>query len=501
METSSPSSFRLNFNIIYFVTVIFLLIHMGLNYFASPYVLQTYILLSGLVLFGVVFCDIKDSLSLVFIHFFIEGQGRVVFGYNPLARIMFDLIVCVYILLHVIRNKRIFPENRLPAFLNFLILGHFIVFFLSLFNNKGVGFWISFPMIKVYILPFIVFFIFLDTELDYDSKSFNRLTKTILWLIILNGVLCLKQFNENSPMMVAISPYYNEIGKLQSFTKLTFRPYGTSFIPGGISTYLYLTLGLIFLRSSSWFLFILGTALSISTLILCQVRTAMIQYGVLYFAFALFNLRFREKTLKKGLGIVAVTVLLGGILFGLISVIKENSNQKLVNLTLGRATTIFDKETMSKSRLGFVDISRIILEKIQENPFGLGPGRTHAITEQMGLAIDSDPVYNLDYSWNFDNLWATIAIEFGLAGIFYAALILAMPLTLFSMAFSAFRRKRIQELRVLFIASCTVSIIVLANWGGVGIPYNPVSFMFWFWCALGFRAYHTSLSVPVEKLK
>lgn len=495
MESNS-STFKLNFNTLFFVTVVFLLAHMILNYFGSPWVLQTYIILSGLILMGVLFCDFQDSMSLIFIHFFIEGQGRIVFGYNPIARIMFDLIVCCYLVRHIVHKKRMFPDAGIPKFLYMLIMGHFLVFVISLFNNKGVGFWISFPMIKVYILPFIVFFIFLDTRFDFDSVAFKRLVNTILCLIIMNGLLCLKQFNENSPMMVGISSYYNEIGKLQSFTKLTFRPYGTSFIPGGISTYLYLTLGILFLRSSSRVLLVLGTAFSVITLILCQVRTAMIQYGLLYFSFTFFNFRFREKSKLQGVSIIMMLILLGGILAGLFYIVQTNSNQRLVDLTFSRATTIFDDQTFAKSRLGIVDVTRVVIDKIKDNPFGLGPGRTHAITEQMGLEIDNDPVYNLDYSWNYDNLWVSIVIEFGLLGIFYALSILAMPMYLFSMTISTFRRNKIRELRILFISTLTITIIVLANWGGVGIPYNPVSFMFWFWCALGMQAYQASL---VEK--
>ena len=161
-------------------------------------------------------------------------------------------------------------------------------------------------------------------------------------------------------------------------------------------------------------------------------------------------------------------------------------------MTIDRFSSVFETDTFHNSRLGFNDVSKIVIEKVIENPFGLGPGRTHAVTELMGKTIDQDPVYNLDYSWNFDNLWATIALEFGICGIFYAGIILSMPFYLFSMALSAFRRKKNEHFKIIAISFVTIFIIVLANWGGVGIPYNPVSFMFWFWCAVGFQAHKAS---------
>jgi O-antigen ligase len=180
-----------------------------------------------------------------------------------------------------------------------------------------------------------------------------------------------------------------------------------------------------------------------------------------------------------------------------------NTNTRLVELTFGRFSTIFEKETLQKSRLGGGDILRVILQKLDENPFGLGPGRTHAITEGMAQMIDRDPIYNLDYSWHYDNLWVTIVIEFGFLGLFYAGLILSSPVYLAAMTMGVYRRGKKQHLKTMIICTLTVSLIVLANWGGVGIPYNPVSFMFWFWVAIGLQTYRKSraednLGIPSE---
>lgn len=494
MNTSTHFQPKIPFTRLYLLIMCVLTLHFFLNYFASPFVEYSYVILTILIALGVALFDYKDSLALIFIHFYIEGQGRIVFGYNPLARIMFDLIVLIFVGQYVVRQKKLFPGKEFPTILRLLILGHFMVFFLSLFNVKGAGFFINLPMIKVYILPFLVFFVLLDSPIDFNSKEFRRVVFVISVMIIMNGLLSVRQFMENSPMMLSISPHYGDIGKLRYFTKLTFRPFGTSFVPGGISSYLPLTLGLFFLCTPPIVAFILSFAASFVMLILCQVRTAMIQYAIMFAQFLFIYFRYTKMELKKVFSFLVILIAFGMASQALYMGLVQNIDKRLVDLTMNRFTSIFDSQTFEKSRLGINDILRVIVDKVSENPFGLGPGRTHPVTESMGLAIDNDPVYNLDYSWNFDNLWASIAMEFGIGGIFYAGTILLMPIYLFSMAVSTYRRKKIIHFKTITISFITIFIIVLANWGGVGIPFNPISFMFWYWCAIGFHAYRMSLA-------
>ncbi|MBC7430420.1 MAG: hypothetical protein H7336_17530 [Bacteriovorax sp.] len=480
----------------YWLTMILVVVYFIFNYLGSPYVLQTYVAITAIVTVGAVIFEYEDTLVLIFVHFFIEGQGRVVFGYNPLARIMFDLIIVIFIAKYIIKNKKIFPEKNFPNLLRFFILAHFIVFTISLFNVKGAGVWVNIPMIKVYILPFLTFFIMLDSPLDFSSKAFRRLVLTVSVLTIGNGIISAYQYTQNTPLILSISTHYGEILRFNSFTKFTFRPYGTTYAAGGISTYLPLTLGLFFLAPISSVEFLLVIASSIVMLVLCQVRTAMIQYVLMFTQFSYIYLRASKLNFKSSMTMVAAFIAFFFILQGTYSFLSQGVEQRFVDMTLGRFTTIFETKTYEKSRLGVSDLTRAVIDKVSENPIGLGPGRTHAVTELMGQTIDNDPVYNLDYSWSYDNLWATIALEFGVAGIFYAGIIILMPCYLFSMMVNAFRRKKKQHFKVIAIAFITVFTIVLANWGGVGIPYNPVSFMFWFWCAMGFQGHRLSMETP-----
>lgn len=481
------------FTKVYWLVMFLTVVYFILNYLGSPYVLYDYIALTVVITISTACFKYEDTLVLMFVHFFIEGQGRVIFGYNPIARIMFDLIIVVFIVKYIVAHKKIFPERNFSHLLRFLILSHFIVFVLELFNVKGAGVYVNIPMIKVFILPFLVFFIMVDSPIDFNSKAFRRLVFALAILIVGNGIISAYQYTQNTPLLLSISSHYGEILRFGSFTKYTFRPYGTTYAAGGISTYLPLTLGLFFLSPISIIEFILVISSCIVMLVLCQVRTAMIQYVLMLLAFAYIYVRTTKVNFKSSFTLVVAIVAFGFIMQGTYSFLSQGVDKKFIDLTLGRFSTIFESNTYERSRLGVNDIVRVIIEKVSENPFGLGPGRTKAVTEIMGKTIDADPVYNLDYSWNFDNLWASIAIEFGLGGIFYAAIIILMPCYLFSMMISTYRRKKTQHFKIVSISFITVSIIVLANWGGVGIPYNPVSFMFWFWCAIGFQAHTNSL--------
>ncbi|MFZ4713413.1 MAG: O-antigen ligase family protein [Bacteriovoracaceae bacterium] len=390
------------------------------------------------------------------------------------------------------KNKTFFPLQRLPGLLKVLILGHFIYFVVSLFNAKGIGVWLNLPMIKVYIFPFLIFFLFIEDMLDVNSKDFRRMVMTICILVIINGILSIQQFQGNTPFMLKMSQHYGNIGKLGNFTKLTFRPYGTTYVPGGITTYLYLVLGVFFLCPPQTLIFMIMIALSLYTVVICQVRTAIIQYIALFLSFSFIYLRYTKIESKKLITYICLAPVMIGILYGIFQLQTQNIDKKLMDNTLERFSTIFESKTFEKSRLGYDDIAKIILKELDENPLGLGPGRTHAVTVAMAEAIESDPIYNLNYSWNYDNLWVTIIFDFGWGGIFYASILILMPIYLLSMCVDTFRRRKMEAFKKLLIAFITIAIIDLSNWGGVGIPYNPVSFMYWFWCAVGFQAYYQS---------
>jgi hypothetical protein len=484
------ASYKFNFNLYFSIVLVVLVAHFLLNFFASPYVLFSYILLSGIVFFGVTFYDLNKSLFLILIYFLIEGQGRVVTGYNPFARVAFDLVMLLVILSHVVRTRRLVPLSNLPHPISLLIICHLLIFTLSLFNPSGVGAWLSLPMAKVYVFPLLVFLMFLDSSIDFDSLEFKRAVYGLLLCIILIGIISLQQFQQGMPMMNKISEYYSSVGHLERFKLYSFRPFGTSHAAGGPSAYLYLTLGMLFLVPLPRWLLAMAIGLSIVVLILCQVRSSMILYGVMCISFLAINFLSSSSKVRDFLRGLFLMSLFGTLIFITFSLISTNKDQKHMDLIVNRSLSIFEKKTFKESRQGFDVIFREATKILQNHPFGFGPGRTYPVTTSMAEEIEKDPVYDSNYTWNYDNLWYTLIIEFGYGAIFYCLLILAMPLYLISMAVSVFRVKKINsEFKILFISGLTVSLITLANWGGIGIPYNPVSFMFWFWSAAGFRTF------------
>ena len=85
--------------------------------------------------------------------------------------------------------------------------------------------------------------------------------------------------------MISLHPYYEVTMRNKIFTGSAFRPYGTSFYPGSISAYLFLTLGLFFIykmtplqRISLYFLM----PLSWFTLYISQVRSALVKHLILF---------------------------------------------------------------------------------------------------------------------------------------------------------------------------------------------------------------------------
>ena len=88
---------------------------------------------------------------------FFEGQIRILLGYNPIARILFDILLVIGILRVFIIEKKFYESKNIPPLILWLIILHIAWWVLELFNPLGAGVFPSFATAKYYIFPFFCF--------------------------------------------------------------------------------------------------------------------------------------------------------------------------------------------------------------------------------------------------------------------------------------------------------------------------------------------------------
>src|SRR5690606_31407108 len=99
--------------------------HILLNFLGSPLIKYVYAL-SVMYFIYLAFRKSWQELFIpTFIFFFLEGQGRIVWEYNAISRIIFDLFLVIVLLRFTVTRGSIALPSKLPLFFKLMILGHF----------------------------------------------------------------------------------------------------------------------------------------------------------------------------------------------------------------------------------------------------------------------------------------------------------------------------------------------------------------------------------------
>lgn len=461
------------------------LVHILMNLLELPQIKYFYIFEILFFAFGAFTKKWRDLLIPTFIFFFIEGQGRVLSNYNPLIRNIFDIYLIIILVKSVISNKKLIDFKKTPLFVTVLILMHFSWYFIQLFNFQNVSFLAVLTGSKIYIFPILFFLMFIQEELDINKYDQKSLLRSFIFIILLQVFLVFFQMIYKEAHLLAISPNYNRIMR-GIFIKDLFRPFGTSFISGGISVHLaYISAFLFILKSNNKLDVILKT-ITISTMILAcfvmQVRTSLIQLILISISAGAIQL------LASRFKLFLVPLLFGLIM--LIPVAINNSHyleEKFPDLNLGqsisRLQALSSLKDVKSNRASSSLFFETLESKLTKTPFGLGPGRTGAANSLFVKEIKADILFDMSYSWTLDNLFISLAIDFGWGMIFYSLLVISLPCFILAQSIVIFFKNKKIDL-ILTISSIVTCSILASNWGSIAIPYNPTSFFFWFFLSI-----------------
>jgi hypothetical protein len=430
-----------------------------------------------------------------------EGQGRVLWGYNIIFRLIFDILLAGLIIRSSISSKKLINREVVPNYLVIGIFFHFIWFALELFNPNGAGFIAGIATSKIFIFPFLFFFFIQNFPINLMEVKGQKMLLLFNIFLFLTSIIVIIQNQLDENFLYGISENYRSLfSKYSAFTGLVYRPWGLSFIPGGMSVLFYLTIPFLLLfrpsiivkRNPPLLAFLsLFKWISISSFFFAsfvsQVRSATLKMVLIVASFAF--LKFIGSRLKFKRGATALIFLFVFVLtLPLTSSFLEKQGIN-IDGALGRYEGLMDSGMLA-NRANFDTFMDIFDERI-ELPFGYGVGMTQKFLpdfeERRNKHLDKPKIW----FWSNDNLILFLFLELGLGAFIYLFIIVAVNVSLFSRLITLLRWGELTAFSLLACCSMTVFILSVFNWGSVALPFNPESFYYWFWAGTGFNVYKT----------
>ena len=433
--------------------------------------------------------------------FFIEGQGRILWEYQSWARIIFDFSILISVSRVFLLRRKFFDLKIVPLPIMILIVCHVLWYSIQLFNIYAASVFGVISALKIYIFPILMFLGFSMSNINVNSKHFTRLL--IFFTSILTAELFLNyyQFLEKQNLLYQISSYYFTAMKNGIFTGLLFRPFATTQLPGALSAFLFLTVGFLFFRPLSFKKSLLRTviiAFSIFNLIICQVRSALIKYLLIIGLIYLGGIIFHRLKFKKVFPLLLLLIIGLGVLQDLDSKLNSffsSTNDETLSYSVDRVTALAQTGKMKSSRIDSETFITKVFDQISEYPLGVGPGMTGPAASINQESLLTDPLLNTKTLWTHDNLFISLFIDLGIGAIFYILLIFSIPIYFVKALIKFYKRKDEHHFQIVLICTCSQVVILLGNWGALGLTYNPESFIYWFFAALGFYSISSSRAI------
>ncbi len=419
----------------------------------------------------------------------VEGQGRIVWGYKTIFKLVFDLVLIIFVSKSLLKQRKLVDVKKVPSFYIFLIAGHFFWYLIQFFNYRNVGLIGVIAATKIYIFPFILFFSLINNPISYAERNIKTIKWFAIIFLILQALLTLHQFEMGDTFIYGVHPYYKTIVG-EKFSGNLYRSFGTTWIPGGPSIFYLFMIGFLFISKSSSFIekffTFLTIGLTIASAFILQVRSAMIkEFLVIIMIYVCYTL-FSKNRLRYALPIIAIFMSIPMIFNNVDKIQKIFPNLNLEQ-SIQRFSSLGNIEQASSSRITVSEFGHQLSKKLRSSPFGLGPGRTGSVASLTAARVKNDPVYNLAFAWSFDNLFLSLAIDLGIGMIFYVLIITTMPFYLFWLCYKNYvAGKPVNILIPSFVMSF---VILIGAWGAINIPYNPASFFYWVWVSMGINHY------------
>ena len=470
------------------INLVLILTNFALNFIGRPELKYIYLIHALWVFLSVIVFPLEKILPEIITLFFLEGQGRVLWEYQAWARIIFDVIVFLAVTKVFIGNKKVYSKDIIPKAFMAIITCHFLWYLVQIFNINAGSIAGSIAGAKIYIFPILMFLGLTQTSLDINRKEFHYTIVFFTIILTLELLLNIFQMQEKQILLLKISHYYIKPMRNGVFTGMLFRPFATTHLPGALCVFIFLTPALLYLKPVNIWKIVFRhmiIILSIINLIICQVRSALIKYIMILILIHVGTLVYHRLSTRKLFPYIIVLILVSINLDGFLSKLPM-LNDKNLEYAVARTASLGDTNKLQSSRISTDTLGAVLVEQLAMYPLGVGPAMTGAASSVNEEYIKNDPVLNQKALWTHDNLIVSLFMELGYGAMFYIILIGLIPVYFTQKLIMYYRNKEEEKFRVILVCTSTLIVILIGNWGANALTYNPESFIFWLFSALGF---------------
>jgi len=416
-----------------------------------------------------------------------EGTFKIFSNYHPIIHVGSDiLLIFVFTRLWIRHRSEGFKHlaqtrTQLYTIISFLAL-FWIWVLAQFFNPWGLGIVPSLAGLKVYFTPMLIFF---TVAFFLKEDEIRTIPFYVLTLGLIQIAFALADWIIGPTLLANLHPRYASF--LVKFMGETYRPFGTTAVPGAPSVWMYHTLvGALavayFLRlpkkkgkgpSQWWYVpLVCYLPLAFTVLIACQVRVILVRFVVM----ALIGGFFAGKRFSAAL--IAISIPLA-LLFSFQQnpeKINQQPQQEVLNrvgAAVARARSLENPETWLKAREGAWEGMKWVA---RYTTMGIGLSRVGASAGPWKERISADQHFGKDFSFA-DSLPRALFTEIGLGGLVAYALLMMVLLA-----------QLVGTRHYLgYIVAANCFIMILAGYGSEGILYQPDASFFWLYSALAIR--------------
>lgn len=427
------------------------------------------------------------------VYLSVEGAVKIFSNYNPVVHVGSDLLLLMVFVRLFSRHEPEADSDPTGGSAVRRVVPLLIVFWmwvlLQFLNPWGLGLLPSLAAMKVYASPVLVFFI---AGFLLKREELQRLPYLLVMIGLIMGLAAIIDGILGDHYLPRLHSGYNA-AMMGRFSGDLYRPFGFTALPGGPGVWMVHTgtaAGLLLYQLDrhpqawqqvrSWFRKpgvwkgIIGLFLitAVVTLLLCQVRSALIRFLILVLgSFAGFGWRGVTKWII-GIGVV------GGLISMMMASGIDTSGigfdpKRVVRIT-DRFTSLSKANTWKSAREGAWDGMVALSESTM---LGIGLSRVGASSRIWAQQIEQDRQFGSEWSFA-DNVYRALFTEVGIGGLLAFLFMIGGIVVLLLQ-----RGTREGRLVVLYCG-----VYLMTGFASEGILYQPDASFFWLYTAMALRS-------------
>lgn len=386
---------------------------------------------------------VKYLLPLYFVYLLFDGFFKMLAKYHPVAHVTSDILliaICARIVFIRFQTSSLNSRPEGDIHIINLVCSGLIIFWISVlvqfFNPWGIGFLPSLAALKTYavpVLPLLMIAYFLTED---ETKT---LMPVLFACALIQCIVTTIDWFSGGLLWATFSPYYvqryESVFSLGPMISSTYRPYGTTSVPGSPASWVTFGTMALLLIDWAWFkkrlsrlsiittsiaVFVFGI-LGVTTVLACGVRSILVRVAGLLVVTFLFK-DFRKGVITILLLIASWVGLLSSIELLKSNMVMDPLIQEGILTKLERFATLGKATTFTEARQGALTrMNRLADHTIM----GIGLSRVSGHSTPWASQAKQERVFRTNFSFA-DNVYNFLFNELGLLGLISYLILIAI---------------------------------------------------------------------------